>query len=362
MVARPRLTPPVADIRRAVRVSLRGVAREGDLVLVALSGGPDSLALAAAAAFECPRAGMRAGAVIIDHQLQPGSAAQAERAASQARELGLDPVVVERVEVVDDGAGPEASARAARYGAIDRIRESLGATAVLLGHTLDDQAETVLLGLARGSGGKSLHGMAAVNGPLVRPLLGIRRDETHQACADQGLDAWHDPQNDDEQFKRVRIRTTVMPMLERELGPGIAQALARTATTLREDAETLDALALEWANEIIDQDAAGRITLDVGGLVTQPAALRQRICRIVAEQGFGVSLSRAHTMAVSALATEWRGQGPIDLPGIRVERADGQLFFGANRPDAESDAEPDLAPDVRPDADETIDRRDGRGD
>ncbi len=331
-----------------MRVSLRGVAREGDLVLVALSGGPDSLALAAAAAFECPREGMRAGAVIIDHQLQPGSAAQAERAASQARGLGLDPVVVERVEVVDDGAGPEASARAARYGAIDRIRETLGATAVLLGHTLDDQAETVLLGLARGSGGKSLHGMAAVNGPLVRPLLGIRRDETHQACADQGLEPWHDPQNDDEQFKRVRIRTTVMPMLERELGPGIAQALARTATTLREDAETLDALALEWANEIIDQDAAGRITLDVGGLVTQPAALRQRICRIVAEQGFGVSLSRAHTMAVSALATEWRGQGPIDLPGIRVERADGQLFFGANRPEH--------------DHDDTTDGREARGD
>lgn len=320
-----------------MRVSLRGVAREGDLVLVALSGGPDSLSLAAGAAFECPRAGMRVGAVVVDHQLQPGSAEQAERAAAQARELGMDPVIVERIEVVDDGAGPEASARAARYGAIDRIRDELGATAVLLGHTLDDQAETVLLGLARGSGGKSLHGMAAVNGPLVRPLLGIRREQTHQACADQGLDAWHDPQNDDERFKRVRIRKTVMPMLEEELGPGIALALARTATTLREDSETLDALALEWAHEIVDHDAEGRISLDVGGLVTQPAALRQRICRLVAEQGFGVSLSRAHTMAVSALATEWRGQGPIDLPGIRVERADGQLFFGATAADDADD-------------------------
>lgn len=333
MPDRPRLTPPVADIRRAVRNSLRGVAREGDLVLVALSGGPDSLALAAAAAFECPRAGMRVGAVCIDHQLQPGSAEQAERAAAQARELGLAPVVVERVDVVDDGAGPEASARAARYGAIDRIREQLGATHVLLGHTLDDQAESVLLGLARGSGGKSLHGMAVVNGTLVRPLLGIRRAETHQACADQGLEPWHDPQNEDARYKRVRIRQTVMPMLEAELGPGIAEALARTATSLREDSETLDALANEWAHEIIGHDEQGRITLDVGGLVTQPAALRQRICRLVAEQGFGVSLSRAHTMAVSALATEWRGQGPIDLPGIRVERDNGQLFFDATRDD-----------------------------
>lgn len=329
MTDRPRLTPPVADIRRAVRNAVRGVLAEGDLALVALSGGADSLALAAAAAFELPRAGMRAGAVIIDHQMQPGSSQQAARAAQQARDLGLDPVVIETVSVADSGAGPEASARAVRYAAIDRVQHEVGAKCILLGHTLDDQAETVLLGLARGSGGKSLHGMAVVNEALVRPLLGIRRSETEQACADQGLDAWHDPMNDDERYKRVRIRKNVMPMLEAELGPGIAEALARTATTLREDSETLDALALEWAHEIVDTDADGRVTLDVGGLVTQPAALRQRICRAVAEQGFGVSLSRAHTMAVTALATEWRGQGPIDLPGIRVERTAGRLLFGA---------------------------------
>nr|WP_225751780.1 tRNA lysidine(34) synthetase TilS [Pseudoclavibacter sp. Marseille-Q3772] len=337
MIDRPRLTPPVADIRRAIRTALRGVAAEGDLVLVALSGGPDSLALAAGAAFEVPRAGMRVGAVIVDHQLQPGSAEQAERAASQARELGLDPVVIETIEVTDEGAGPEASARAARYAAIDRARNELNAQWVLLGHTLDDQAETVLLGLARGSGGKSLHGMAVVNESLVRPLLGIRRAETEQACADQNLQPWHDPMNDDERYRRVRIRNTVMPMLERELGPGIAEALARTATTLREDSETLDALALEWAHEIVGTDADGRVTVDVGGLVTQPAALRQRICRAVAEQGFGVSLSRAHTMAVTALATEWRGQGPIDLPGIRVERAAGRILFGAAGSDEAED-------------------------
>ncbi|KAB1642134.1 tRNA lysidine(34) synthetase TilS [Gulosibacter chungangensis] len=329
MTDRPRLTPAVANIRRAVRNALRGYAAEGDLVLVALSGGPDSLALAAGLAFEAPRAGLRAGAVIVDHQMQPGSAEVAQRAAQQARDLGLDPVVVETITVEDKGAGPEASARVARYDIIDQVKKRLGASWVVLGHTLDDQAETVLLGLARGSGGKSLHGMAVVNGYLVRPLLGIERQETHDACADQGLEPWLDPMNEDESFKRVRIRKTVMPTLEAELGPGIAQALARTATTLREDSETLDALALEWAQEIVDTDAEGRVTLDVGGLVTQPAALRQRICRIVAEQGFGVSLSRAHTMMVSALATEWRGQGPIDLPGITVERAEGRILFGA---------------------------------
>ena len=329
MSARPRLTPAVADIRRAVRAVLRGGEGADDLVLVALSGGPDSLALAAATAFEAPRLGRRAGAAVIDHGLQPGSAEVAARAASQAKALGLDPVVVERVEVEDSGAGIEASARAARYAAIERIRVANDAAEVLLGHTLDDQAETVLLGLARGSGGKSLHGMAVRSGALVRPLLGIRRAQTVSACADQGLEPWNDPMNHDLHYRRVRVRERVLPMLEEELGPGIAEALARTATSLREDSETLDALAAEWAQEIVDVDADGRISLDIGGLVNQPAALRQRICRIVAEQGFGVSLSRRHTMAVTALATEWRGQGPVDLPGIRVERDEDRLRFGA---------------------------------
>ena len=266
---------------------------------------------------------------MIDHGLQEQSAEVAQRAAEQARELGLDPVMVVRVTVEASGSGPEAAARVARYEAIEATRLELGASAVLLGHTLDDQAETVLLGLARGSGAKSLHGMAAETGPLLRPLLGIRRAETHQACADQGLTPWHDPHNDDPAYTRTRVRGTVLPMLEHELGPGIAEALARTATTLREDSETLDALALEWAREVVSTDADGRISLDVGGIVAQPPALRQRICRLVAEQGFGVSLSRRHTMAVTALATEWRGQGAVDLPGIRVERERDQILFGA---------------------------------
>lgn len=335
MSDRPRLTPPVADIRRAVRGVLTGSTSAGDLVLVALSGGPDSLALAAATAFEAPRADRRAGAVIIDHGLQDDSAAVAERAAGQARELGLDPVMVVRVAVEEtDGQGPEAAARTARYEAIEATRTELGAAAVLLGHTLDDQAETVLLGLARGSGAKSLHGMAVVTGALLRPLLGIRRADTVQSCLDQDLEPWRDPHNADPAFARVRVRDRILPMLEEELGPGISEALARTATTLREDSETLDALALEWAHEVVSTDDDGRISLDVGGIVTQPPALRQRICRIVAEQGFGVSLSRRHTMAVAALATEWRGQGPVDLPGIRVERKRNQILFGATESSA----------------------------
>lgn len=349
MPDRPRLTPPVADIRRAVRVSLRGQAKPGDLVLVALSGGPDSLALAAGLAFEAPRLDLRAGAVVIDHDLQERSAETAQRAAEQARELGLDPVIVVRVDATPaKGEGPEAAARTARYEALEATRRELGATHVLLGHTLDDQAETVLLGLARGSGGKSLHGMAAVNGPLVRPLLGIHRDATLQACSDQGLQPWHDPHNEDESFTRVRVRRTILPLLEQELGPGISEALARTATTLREDSETLDKLALEWTQEIVSTDADGRISVDIGGIVTQPPALRQRICRIVAEQGFGVSLSRGHTMAVAALATDWHGQGPVDLPGIRVQREKGRILFGAAESARAEDEAGELAEPAEP--------------
>lgn len=319
----------MADVRRAVRVLLRSATQSGDLVLVALSGGPDSLALAAATAFEAPRQQLRAGAVVVDHGLQEGSARIAERAAEQARELGLDPVLVVRVQVEQDGSGPEAAARTSRYEALESARQELGGAAILLGHTLDDQAETVLLGLARGSGATSLHGMPPVNGRLLRPLLGVRREQTVAACADQGLEPWLDPHNDDPAYARSRVRERVLPVLEAELGPGIAEALARTATTLREDAETLDALAAEWAEEIVGTDADGRIALDVGGIVAQPPALRQRICRLVAEQGFGVSLTRRHTMAVAALATEWRGQGRLDLPGIQVQRERGRIMFGA---------------------------------
>lgn len=348
MPDRPRLTPPVADIRRAVRLALSGRVSEGDLVVVALSGGPDSLALAAGTAFEAPRAGLRAGAVIVDHGLQDGSAETAERAAEQARELGLDPVVVVRATVTEQGEGPEAAARAARYEALEAARNELGASVVLLGHTLDDQAETVLLGLARGSGATSLHGMAVASGNLVRPLLGIRREATLQACHDQGLQPWHDPHNEDPRFKRVRARRNVLPVMEQELGPGIAEALARTATSLREDAETLDVLASEWAREIVSEDADGRVSIDVGGLVAQPPALRQRICRQVAEQGFGVSLSRRHTMAVAALATEWRGQGAVNLPGIRVERDRGRILFAAASPG--DSANPELSEESPADA------------
>ena len=326
MPDRPRLTPAVADVRRAVRASL-GDLRADDLVLVALSGGADSLALAAATAFEAPRAGLRAGAVVVDHGLQPGSAEVAAAAAAQATALGLAPVEVRRVAVGTEG-GPEAAAREARYRALREVASSTGAVAVLLGHTLDDQAETVLLGLARGSGPTSLQGMDAVAGPWRRPLLAVRREATRASCADLGLEPWDDPHNDDPSYARVRVRTTVLPVLERELGPGVAEALVRTAAQLREDAEALDHFAEEVAEEVADHAEAG-ISLDVRSLAANPAALRQRLIRLAVSSEFALTLSRAQTLEVARLVTDWHGQGAVSLPGVTVVRTGGALHFAA---------------------------------
>jgi tRNA(Ile)-lysidine synthase len=321
---RPRLTPPIADVRRAVRA----VLPDTGLVLVALSGGADSLALAAATAFEAPRAGLRAGAVIVDHGLQDASAEVAAAASAVARDLGLDPVLVRRVDASGEG-GPEASAREARYAALDAAALETDAALVLLGHTLDDQAETVLLGLARGSGTASLAGMAARSGRYARPLLGIRRATTRQACVDAGLTPWDDPHNIDPAYARVRVRERVLPILEAELGPGVAEALARTAEQLREDDEAFTRQIDELIEELCEPAEAG-IAVSVGALAANPAALRQRIIRHVVASEFGVSLSRTQTLEVARLVTDWHGQGPIDLPGgIRARREHGLIVFSA---------------------------------
>jgi len=336
---RPRLTPAIADVRRAVRASLASLIPEaGDnpLVLVALSGGPDSLALSAATAFEAPRAGFRAGAVVIDHGLQQGSADVASAAATQATHLGLLPVIVRSVDVGRAG-GPEGAARTARYAALSETADETGAVAVLLGHTLDDQAETVLLGLARGSGATSLQGMAPRTGHYLRPLLGIRRASTAQFCTEAGLEPWHDPQNGDHAFARVRVRESLLPEFEKELGPGIAEALARTAEQLREDSEALDHFARELAEDLAEHSEAG-IALPARALAANPPALRQRLIRLVVASEFDVSLSRVQTLEVARLVTDWHGQSPLHLPGIRVERRGDLLEFSATSGPAESEA------------------------
>ncbi len=293
--------------------------------LVGLSGGPDSLALAAAAAFEGRRAGRRIGAIVVDHGMQPGSAEIAGRAAESATSLGLEPVLVRRVRV-DGVGGPEGAARAARYAAFEAALAETGAARVLLGHTLDDQAETVLLGLGRGSGPDAVAGMRVDAPPYLRPLLAARRAVTVQACADQGLEPWHDPMNASPAYARVRVRLTALPALEAAVGPGVAEALARTASQLQEDAEALDALAAELAPDLAEL-AEGGIALPVAALAANPRAIVHRLIRLAVEDEFGRTLTRAQTLAVARLVFEWHGQEGVDLPGITVVRAGGRLEF-----------------------------------
>ena len=315
------LPPPVAAVRNAVRASLDGLA-PGDLVLVACSGGQDSLALAAALAFVAPRAGLRAGAVTVDHGLQEDSAERAAKVALTLRGLGLDPVRTATVAVAGPG-GLEAAARAARYAALQEAAADVGAVAVMLGHTLDDQAETVLLGLARGSGPRSLAGMPPRRGLFVRPLLGVRRSVTAAACAALGLPAWSDPHNADRRFARVRVRLDALPALEAALGPGVAEALVRTAGQLRDDAEVLEEIA---AAERVRGDSP----MSADSLAALPAAVRTRVLRSAALQAGcpAGALTAVHVARIEELVTDWHGQRGVDLPGgVRAARRSGTVLF-----------------------------------
>jgi tRNA(Ile)-lysidine synthase len=267
---------------------------------VALSGGADSLALTAAAAALRPTS-----ALIVDHGLQCGSHLVATRAREQAMTLGCVAAHVVPVTVEGPG-GPEAAARAARYAALDAAR---GEAPVLLGHTLDDQAETVLLGLGRGSGPRSIAGMVPYTAPWGRPLLDIRRTVTRAACAELGLSPWEDPHNADPRFTRVRLRREVLPLLDDVLNGGVAEALARTARALREDTEALDAMAADWV------DRAPGPTLAVAALTELPGALRRRVIRRWLLAQGARDLRDGQIRAVDALLTDWRGQGGVAVPG-----------------------------------------------
>ena len=355
MTTRPRLTPAMADVRRAVRealdVALPGVkqtarrdpscvlpggwaiADGAPLVLVALSGGPDSLALSVALGFEQGKCGVRAGAVIVDHGLQEDSAEVAERAAEQARAAGLNPVVVRRVRVAETGSGPEADARAARYAVFADVARETGAVAVLVGHTLDDQAETVLLGLARGSGARSLAGMRLVTPhdseqsalagvTIVRPLLGLRRKLVAQSLTDQGIAAWHDPHNSDPAYARVRVRSRLLPVLKAELGPGVAEALARTATQLTDDADYLD----ELARAELSRRLQGSGVLDISGVQQLNPAIARRVLHQWVRQQTGIVISMEHVLAVQHLVTK-PSSGPVQIAGHEVSIQGDELVL-----------------------------------
>ena len=299
-------------LRSAVRATLEKFSA-GDVILVAVSGGADSLALAEVAKIEGEKLALKVIGVTVDHQLQNGSADQAKKVVTQ---ISI-PCTIEKVEVkITDGL--ESSARRARYAALEKCARENNAVAVLLGHTKDDQAETVLLGLARGSGARSLSGMSEVSGIYVRPFLEISRQQTLKACAELNLKPWNDPHNEDEKFLRVKVRKNVLPVMESELGPGIKEALTRSAKLLRDDADALDQIATEfWQSDK---------SLEVDQLAKLSKAVRSRVLRLALFERGITQLSAEQVGQVEALISNWKGQGEVSLPsGVKVSRISGRL-------------------------------------
>jgi tRNA(Ile)-lysidine synthase len=317
------LHPAVAAVRLGVRRALADV-QPGETVVVACSGGADSLALLAATVFEARKAGWRVIGATVDHGLQEGSAPHADRVVAQMAGLGADETVAVRVTVDPGGRGVEAAAREARYAVLAEVASRLQSRVVLLGHTLDDQAETVLLGLVRGSGGRSIAGMRRAFDEFRRPLLEVTRAQTEAACAAEGIDPWEDPHNVDPRFTRARVRHGVLPVLEEQLGPGVAAALARTADSLQADLAALDEAADEALAAAIAEDG-----LRVPELARRPLAIRTRALRLAAlAAGSPASeLFRVHVLAMDDLLSG-AGNRSVDLPGhVRCHRRGDRLVL-----------------------------------
>ena len=299
---------PAFEVRQAISAAGHRHGM-GDLILLAVSGGADSLAMALAASMSHDLE-LRFGAVIVDHQLQPGSDAVAAAAAAQCRAFGLDPIVERHVHVATEpgSGGLEQAARLARRSALLDAAMEHDASAIWLAHTADDQAETVLLGLLRGSGPRSMAGMQERDGIWERPLLGLRREVVHASLTQAGITPHADPHNEDRRFSRVRIRHDVLPVLEAELGGHITEQLVRSASLFRDDTDALDAMADAWANE--------HPRLVIAELRALPRALRTRAIRRALLDHGCVSPSKEHIDAVEHLALEPRAHGPVRVPGM----------------------------------------------
>jgi tRNA(Ile)-lysidine synthase len=322
----------MADVRRAIRDSWDLLNLDkGSTVSVACSGGADSLALASAALFEGNRADINVIACIVNHNLQEGSMEVALRTKRVLTEIGFDVVEIMDVHIQQNSLGMEAAARNARYGALTEFATKHNVALTMLGHTLDDQAETVLLGLARGSGAKSIAGMPTLSpdDKYLRPLLGITRKETVAYCEDVGLDYWSDPQNLDTKFSRVKVRLNVLPVLEEELGPGIASALSRTAEILQDDLEYLEAQADDAFKEITTT-TNNSVVIDTEGLEKLPKALATRVIHKSLSL-LGTEPAKVQIDAVMELVTNWHGQKPLTLPSVRVERKGKEIILKSTK-------------------------------
>lgn len=303
-----------------LRVALRPYfAKSSGAILLGVSGGADSMALAVAAQAE--GVGKRLIPVVVDHGLQENSSEITLKVVARLQKMGFQEIFTARASVeLQDGL--EASARRARYKVFEQAIETYGAEIFLLAHTLNDQAEGVLLGIARGSGTRSLSGMRERNGIYVRPFLEISREETELACSEANLEIWSDPHNENLDLTRVQVRKKLLPELESKLGPGVVAALARSARILGEDADALD----EWANQVTNE--IGNNNLDIEVLAKLPKAIRSRVLRkaIYAAGAPAGSISAEHLKPVESLVTAWEGQGECALPGgVKVCRISGRL-------------------------------------
>lgn len=305
-------TPHTLEVRRSLGRFLSAHAprlSRGDAVVCGVSGGGDSLALAAA----CVHAGLDVTTVTVDHGLQDGSAQVARDAARTCRVLGAMARTV-RVQVAGSG---EADARDARYRALGECADG---RPVLVAHTADDDAEGLLLALARGSGTGSLAGLREVTddhpvvtagaGWLGRPLLHATRADTLGSCAELELDVWNDPHNSSATILRSRVRNELLPLAREILGEHVGDALARSARLLREDADLLD----DQARRVLsDVGGAAPATLPVGAVAGRPAPLRRRVLRQWLGARVGPLTSR-HLEALDALIADWHGQGAVAVP------------------------------------------------
>ncbi len=327
------------------------VAADAPLVLVACSGGRDSMALAAVSHIVCTSMGVRCGAVIVDHGLQAGSEQVASEAADRCRALGLGPVIVRNATVQARGEGLEAAARQARYNELCAAARESGAIAVLLAHTMDDQAETVLIGLLRSRGVDALAGMPQVftrsGVTFARPLLTLTRDETTGLCEDLGVEYWDDPTNGDavdgelpdDYPLRSRVRHDLLPAIERFAGFNVTRHFAESAQLARMDKEYLDQRSDEVMVEAVtavdrpassaavstdtpracaadDTNDSGHgigLMIGVKRIAREPEAIRLRVIAHALSQA-GVNASAAQIAAIDRLVVDWHGQGGVSLP------------------------------------------------
>ena len=327
------------------------VAADAPLVLVACSGGRDSMALAAVSHIVCTSMGVRCGAVIVDHGLQAGSEQVASEAADRCHALGLGPVIMRNATVQARGEGLEAAARQARYNELCAAARESGAIAVLLAHTMDDQAETVLIGLLRSRGVDALAGMPQVftrsGVTFARPLLTLTRDETTGLCEDLGVEYWDDPTNGDavdgelpdDYPLRSRVRHDLLPAIERFAGFNVARHFAESARLARMDKEYLDQRSDEVMGEAVtavdrpassaavstdtpracaadDTNDSGHgigLMIGVKRIAREPEAIRLRVIAHALSQA-GVNASAAQIAAIDRLVVDWHGQGGVSLP------------------------------------------------